>query len=234
MATVSASGRHADEVLAVGAVLRGVAQRRRAHHRCLDRADPAVKSRQSSTRVDEFEATLPFKLDGVPARRDREARPRSRRRARQRPDVERQDRRRRVRDLPRAARRLQGDLHDAAQGAEQPEVPRLRARVRRATVGLVTGENSINPDAPVVVMTTEILRNLIYEDLAAAATWSRYVVLDEVHYIDDFPRGSVWEEIVIQAPAHDQARRPLRHDRQLPRDRRLDGREPRRHGDRLP
>ena len=66
-------------------------------------------------------------------------------------------------------------------------------------VGLVTGENTINDDAPVVVMTTEILRNLIYED-PARLDMVRYVVLDEVHYIDDFPRGSVWEEIVIQAP----------------------------------
>ncbi len=68
-----------------------------------------------------------------------------------------------------------------------------------STVGLVTGENTINDDAPVVVMTTEILRNLIYED-PARLDMVRYVVLDEVHYIDDFPRGSVWEEIVIQAP----------------------------------
>jgi len=67
------------------------------------------------------------------------------------------------------------------------------------TVGLVTGENTINDAAPVVVMTTEILRNLIYED-PARLDLVRYVVLDEVHYIDDFPRGSVWEEIVIQAP----------------------------------
>jgi len=66
-------------------------------------------------------------------------------------------------------------------------------------VGLVTGENTINDDAPVVVMTTEILRNLIYED-PARLDLVGYVVLDEVHYIDDFPRGSVWEEIVIQAP----------------------------------
>jgi ATP-dependent RNA helicase HelY len=66
-------------------------------------------------------------------------------------------------------------------------------------VGLVTGENTINDDAPVVVMTTEILRNLIYED-PKRLDLVRYVVLDEVHYIDDFPRGSVWEEIVIQAP----------------------------------
>src|SRR5437867_5283841 len=66
-------------------------------------------------------------------------------------------------------------------------------------VGLVTGENTIHDDARVVVMTTEILRNLIYED-PERLDLVRYVVLDEVHYIDDFPRGAVWEEIVIQAP----------------------------------
>jgi len=68
-------------------------------------------------------------------------------------------------------------------------------------VGLVTGENTINESAPVVVMTTEILRNVIYEDPERLRNVS-YVILDEVHYIDDFPRGSVWEEIVIQAPPH--------------------------------
>ncbi len=68
-------------------------------------------------------------------------------------------------------------------------------------VGLVTGENTINPLAPVVVMTTEILRNLIYEDPERLQR-VRYVILDEVHYIDDFPRGAVWEEIIIQAPGH--------------------------------
>ena len=68
-------------------------------------------------------------------------------------------------------------------------------------VGLVTGENTINPAAPVVVMTTEILRNLIYEDPQRLER-VHYVILDEVHYIDDFPRGAVWEEIIIQAPRH--------------------------------
>src|SRR6201988_419268 len=63
-----------------------------------------------------------------------------------------------------------------------------------ATVGLVTGENTINDDAPVVVITTEILRNLIYED-PGRLDLVRYVVLDEAHYIDDFPRGSVWEGV---------------------------------------
>jgi len=68
-------------------------------------------------------------------------------------------------------------------------------------VGLVTGENTINPGAAVVVMTTEILRNLIYEDPERLER-VHYVILDEVHYIDDFPRGAVWEEIIIQAPRH--------------------------------
>ena len=68
-------------------------------------------------------------------------------------------------------------------------------------VGLVTGENNINDEAPIVVMTTEILRNLIYEEPERLRDVN-YVILDEVHYIDDFPRGSVWEEIVIQAPGH--------------------------------
>ncbi len=68
-------------------------------------------------------------------------------------------------------------------------------------VGLVTGENTINDDAPIVVMTTEILRNVIYDDVQRLDP-VRYVVLDEVHYIDDFPRGSVWEEVIIQAPRH--------------------------------
>ncbi len=75
----------------------------------------------------------------------------------------------------------------------------LCRQLGESQVGLVTGENSINDEAPVVVMTTEVLRNLLYEDMRRLDL-VRYVVLDEVHYIDDFPRGSVWEEIIIQAP----------------------------------
>jgi ATP-dependent RNA helicase HelY len=77
----------------------------------------------------------------------------------------------------------------------------FRAGYGRELVGLVTGEHSINDEAPIVVMTTEILRNLIYEDLPRLDPVA-WVVLDEVHYIDDFPRGSVWEEVIIQAPRH--------------------------------
>ncbi|MCA1840780.1 MAG: DEAD/DEAH box helicase [Actinomycetota bacterium] len=66
-------------------------------------------------------------------------------------------------------------------------------------VGLLTGDNSINADAPVVVMTTEVLRNMIYErsDLLKDL---RYVVLDEVHYLQDRYRGAVWEEVIIHLP----------------------------------
>jgi ATP-dependent RNA helicase HelY len=77
----------------------------------------------------------------------------------------------------------------------------FREELGEANVGLVTGENTINDEAPIVVMTTEILRNVIYEDLPRLDE-VRHVVLDEVHYIDDFPRGSVWEEVIIQAPSH--------------------------------
>jgi ATP-dependent RNA helicase HelY len=67
-------------------------------------------------------------------------------------------------------------------------------------VGLLTGDNAINGDAPVVVMTTEVLRNMIY---AGSQTLHglRYVVLDEVHYLQDRSRGAVWEEVIIHLPA---------------------------------
>jgi ATP-dependent RNA helicase HelY len=68
-----------------------------------------------------------------------------------------------------------------------------------ANVGLLTGDNSLNGDAPIVVMTTEVLRNMIYED-SAALDDLHYVVLDEVHYLQDRYRGAVWEEVLIHLP----------------------------------
>ncbi|MCU1453501.1 MAG: superfamily helicase [Acidimicrobiales bacterium] len=66
-------------------------------------------------------------------------------------------------------------------------------------VGLLTGDNAINGDAPIVVMTTEVLRNMIYARSSAldALDW---VVLDEVHYLQDAYRGPVWEEVLVHAP----------------------------------
>ncbi len=63
-------------------------------------------------------------------------------------------------------------------------------------VGLLTGDNVINGDAPIVVMTTEVLRNMIYAD-SSALEGLGVVVLDEVHYLQDRQRGSVWEEVII-------------------------------------
>jgi len=66
-------------------------------------------------------------------------------------------------------------------------------------VGLLTGDRTINGEAPIVVMTTEVLRNMIYE-ASSTLDGLRHVVLDEVHYLADRSRGAVWEEVIIQLP----------------------------------
>src|SRR5213080_485382 len=75
----------------------------------------------------------------------------------------------------------------------------LSRRYGAASVGLLTGDNSINGDAPVVVMTTEVLRNMLYTG-SLALSGLGYVVLDEVHYLADRSRGAVWEEVIIHLP----------------------------------
>ncbi|MEE2569120.1 DEAD/DEAH box helicase [Pseudarthrobacter sp. J64] len=67
-------------------------------------------------------------------------------------------------------------------------------------VGLLTGDTNINGDAPVVVMTTEVLRNMLYADSDALFDLG-YVVMDEVHYLADRFRGAVWEEVIIHLPS---------------------------------
>ncbi|MEZ5167262.1 MAG: DEAD/DEAH box helicase, partial [Acidimicrobiales bacterium] len=76
----------------------------------------------------------------------------------------------------------------------------LAARIGTSRVGLLTGDNAINADADVVVMTTEVLRNMLYEgrDLDDLDV----VVLDEVHYLEDSFRGPVWEEVILHLPLH--------------------------------
>ncbi|MGX1674750.1 DEAD/DEAH box helicase [Streptomyces sp. NPDC055400] len=66
-------------------------------------------------------------------------------------------------------------------------------------VGLLTGDNSVNADAPVVVMTTEVLRNMLYAG-SQTLLGLGYVVMDEVHYLSDRFRGAVWEEVIIHLP----------------------------------
>jgi superfamily II RNA helicase len=71
-------------------------------------------------------------------------------------------------------------------------------------IGLITGDIVVNPDAPIVVMTTEIFRNMLYETPIGQVGTSledvETVVLDECHYISDRGRGTVWEESIIYCP----------------------------------
>src|SRR5436305_11753034 len=75
----------------------------------------------------------------------------------------------------------------------------LVARYGAEAVGLLTGDTSINGGAAVVVMTTEVLRNMIY---ARSSTLDglAYVVMDEIHYLADRFRGAVWEEVILNLP----------------------------------
>ena len=73
------------------------------------------------------------------------------------------------------------------------------ARYGAANVGLLTGDNTINGEAPIVVMTTEVLRNMLYAG-SGTLTGLGYVVMDEVHYLADRSRGAVWEEVIIHLP----------------------------------
>lgn len=77
----------------------------------------------------------------------------------------------------------------------------FRARFGVDAVGLLTGDHSINPDADVVVMTTEVLRNMIYADSSILDTLS-CVVMDEIHFLGDRSRGVVWEEIILTLGSH--------------------------------
>lgn len=77
----------------------------------------------------------------------------------------------------------------------------LVARYGADRIGLLTGDQSINGDAPVVVMTTEVLRNMLYAGSDALQGLS-YVVMDEVHFLADRMRGAVWEEVILHLPEH--------------------------------
>jgi ATP-dependent RNA helicase HelY len=73
------------------------------------------------------------------------------------------------------------------------------ARYGKDQIGLLTGDLSVNANAPVVVMTTEVLRNMLYADSPVLQGLS-YVVMDEVHFLADRMRGAVWEEVILHLP----------------------------------
>ena len=66
-------------------------------------------------------------------------------------------------------------------------------------VGILTGDITLNPDAPLLIMTTEIYRNSLFEGKERFAR-CRWVIFDEVHYLDDPERGTVWEEALLLTP----------------------------------
>ena len=75
----------------------------------------------------------------------------------------------------------------------------LAAEHGAKSVGLLTGDSNVNSSARVVVMTTEVLRNMLYADSPLLKDLA-YVVMDEVHYLADRFRGAVWEEVIIHLP----------------------------------
>ena len=68
-------------------------------------------------------------------------------------------------------------------------------------IGILTGDVSINPSAPILIMTTEIFRNKILEEETNLDSYS-WIIFDEIHYLDDYERGTVWEESLIFLPHH--------------------------------
>ena len=68
-------------------------------------------------------------------------------------------------------------------------------------IGILAGDVSINPAAPILIMTTEIFRNKVLEEKTGLENYS-WIIFDEVHYLDDYERGTVWEESLIFLPRH--------------------------------
>ncbi len=68
-------------------------------------------------------------------------------------------------------------------------------------IGILTGDVSLNPEAPVLIMTTEIFRNKILDEPKSLDKYT-WIIYDEVHYIDNYERGTVWEESLIFLPKH--------------------------------
>jgi superfamily II RNA helicase len=68
-------------------------------------------------------------------------------------------------------------------------------------IGILTGDVSLNPEAPVLIMTTEIFRNKVLDEPKSLDKYS-WIIFDEIHYIDNYERGTVWEESLIFLPKH--------------------------------
>ena len=74
-------------------------------------------------------------------------------------------------------------------------------KIYKNKIGILTGDVSINPSAPILIMTTEIFRNKLLEEKESLKDYS-WIIFDEIHYLDDYERGTVWEESLIFLPTH--------------------------------
>ena len=72
-------------------------------------------------------------------------------------------------------------------------------KIKFGDVGMITGDIQLNANASCLIMTTEILRSILYNDSSRIQD-VEWVIFDEVHYINDDERGSVWEEVIIKLP----------------------------------
>ena len=99
------------------------------------------------------------------------------------------------------ARGLRGVYTTPIKALSNQKFRDLRTWMGADQVGLLTGDNSINGDAAAVVMTTEVLRNMLYTEPGRLDDID-VVVMDEVHYLQDNYRGPVWEEVIIHLPDH--------------------------------
>jgi antiviral helicase SKI2 len=87
-------------------------------------------------------------------------------------------------------------------------------KIKFGDVGMLTGDVQLNADASCLIMTTEILRSMLYNDSSRIQD-VEWVIFDEVHYINDEQRGTVWEEVIIKLP-DTVYRYALCHGSQLP------------------
>jgi len=98
-------------------------------------------------------------------------------------------------------RRREGVIYTAPIKALSNQKFREFAEATGGQVGILTGDITLHAQAPVLIMTTEIFRNKILENPASLSAFS-WIIFDEIHYLDDYERGSVWEESLIFLPAH--------------------------------
>ena len=95
----------------------------------------------------------------------------------------------------------QGVIYTAPIKALSNQKFRDFSKAYRDKIGILTGDVSINPEAPVLIMTTEIFRNKILDEPRSLKKFS-WVIYDEIHYIDNYERGTVWEESLMLLPSH--------------------------------